>query len=184
MIQRLESDTNKYMRKFWMIVMIGVVIALVGVSAYVYGQNKGLEKNTAAKTENNASNSINLTSTPVFEKVEPSQGLVKQAVLVIEAEGAYPAGDAEELRERVANPYLDYNTETRPGEVVSLTISQNLQASKASYPYQANAVFSNGGYEGFLISKSNGHIDFWHPECMGECVFSDSFKAKYPEITQ
>lgn len=163
--------------------LIGIVVVLVGVSAFLYGQNKGLEKNGAATTKYSLDTSLNISPSVQPENFTPSP-IQKDAVVVIEAEGAYPVQDVNELRARVINPYLDYNNDTRPGEVVSLTISQNLQPSKNTYPYLANAVFSNGGHEGFLISKSSGHIDFWHPECMGECIFTESFVAKYPEIVK
>ncbi len=105
-------------------------------------------------------------------------------VVVIESEASIPAQDLSEIKARVINPYLDYQADAQPGSLVSFKISPNLLESKTAYPYMADAVFKNGGNEGFLISKNNAHIDWFIPACLNGCVFSDAFKAKYPEIVK
>lgn len=171
------------MHKIWIFILVGVVIVLVGISAFLYGQNINLSQNGAAKTENNQAivptGNLENNKAPV---VSPTSA--PTPVVVIESEGSIPAQDLSELKLRVINPYIDFKAESQPGELVSFKVSPNLLASKDTYPYMADAVFKNGGNEGFLIMKSAGHINWYLPECINGCNFSESFKAKYPEIVK
>ncbi len=172
----LEQD----MRKIWTGVLFLVIIALVGVSAYLFGQNQ--EKEKALQTEAVITPSTQVVIPSFAPTSAASPAAQNSPVVIIESQGSIPAADLSELKLRVVNPYLDYSQESQPGMLVSFKVSPNLLESKAAYPYMADAVFKNGGNEGFLISKNNGHIDWYLPACINGCNFSDSFKSKYPEI--
>lgn len=171
------------MKRIWTLILVVIIIALVGVSAYLFGKN---QEKTAAQTE--------AVVTPGAQVFAPSPVTTQSALLtpaakstavvVVESEGSIPAQDLAEIKARVINPYLDFSAESQPGLLVSFKVSPNLLESKTTYPYMADAVFKNGGNEGFLISKNNGHIDYYLPGCINGCNFSDSFKAKYPEIVK
>lgn len=166
-----------------MILLIGIIIALIGVSAYLYGQSKGLEKNSAVKTERKV-DLRNQEPSAVPTIIASESELQEAPVVVIQAEGAYPPQDVLEIKERIIAPFLDYKKEVQPGQLVSFSISQNTQPSKDVYPYLADAIFKNGGNEGFVIGKTNGHINWYVPECMGGCQFSEEFSLTYPEIVK
>lgn len=105
-----------------------------------------------------------------------------KAVVVFQAEGSISAADKSQLQTRVINPILDYYEETADDSpIVSLTIEPNTNANKNEYPYLGTIIFANGGNNGFVITKKDGAIAWWVPECM-VCVFSESYKAKYPEV--
>lgn len=111
----------------------------------------------------------------------PTQTPAK-AVVVFQAEGSISATDKSQLQARVVNPILDYYEQTADDSpVVSLTIEPNTNANKIEYPYLGTIIFANGGNNGFVITKKDGAIAWWVPECM-VCVFSESYKAKYPEV--
>lgn len=172
------------MQKIWMLILLGVVIVLVGVSAFLYGQNQGVSQNGAAKTEGESQNAPSDAPLPTDSLSQaPTQAVASPAV-VIEAEAAYPAQDLSEIKARIIAPYLDYKADNQPGELISFKISQNPHPSKAEFPYLADGIFKNGGNEGFVIGKKDGHINWYIPECMNGCNFSESFKAKYPEIVK
>ena len=106
------------------------------------------------------------------------------AVVVFEPPLGGEFEDKSAIQLKVVNPFLDYYAdEYGEGYLVSLAISQNMQASKAQYPYLATAIFKNGENSGFVISKNNGVIQYWAPDCM-KCTFSASFKATYPDIVK
>lgn len=177
------------MRKIWTFILTLVIIVLVGVAAFLFGQSKGQNVDTAVKTEVNENQMGDQVSSPsatpiISSAPSPTSSSANNPVVVFEAQGSISATDLSELKARVTNPYVDYHAEATPGTLVSLTVSPNLQPSKTTYPYQASAVYKNGGNEGFLISKNAGHIDWWRPECINGCVFSDAFKAKYPETVK
>lgn len=173
------------MQKIWFLILVGVVIVLVGVTAFLYGQGQGLGQNGAATTENQNESAQNNNISPTNSAVSPIVTMSTNApAVVIEAEGAFPPQDVMEIKARVIAPYLDYKAEVQPGDLVSFKISQNPHASKNEFPYLADAIFKNGGNEGFVIGKTNGHINWYIPECLNGCQFSEAFKAKYPEIVK
>ncbi len=168
----LEQD----MRRIWTFVLVAIIIVLVGVIAYLFGKSQEKE---VIQTE--------AAITPDTQVIIPSLAVTQSPgtpVVVIESEGNIPPADLSEIKARIVDPYLDYQADVQPGSLVSFKVSPNLLESKAEYPYMADAVFKNGGNEGFLISKNNGHIDWYVPACLNGCVFSENFKAKYPEIVK
>lgn len=105
-----------------------------------------------------------------------------KAVVVFQAEGSIPAIDKSQLLARVVDPILDYYEETvDDSPVVSLTIKPSTDADESEYPYIGTIIFADGGSNGFVITKKGDSIAWWAPGCM-VCVFSESYKAKYPDV--
>ncbi len=91
-------------------------------------------------------------------------------------------GDAEaQLQTKVVAPYIMYYRDM-PEHPRLVSIMLEVQADVAGYPYKAEAIFEGGITNGWLISVSGGNVDWWLPECMVACTFSDAFRAAYPEI--
>ncbi len=155
------------------------LIVVFSGAAYFLNQNKKLigDKST---TE--------ITPTPkllVSPTIPPANIKFQDPVIIIQGEANLDPKDARDLRERIVNPYVDYFKDTHKNDVlVSLKIETNTNASVSAYPYKAEAITKNGVNEGFLISNVLGQIDWWYPECLGKCGFTDEFKTKYPEITE
>lgn len=90
--------------------------------------------------------------------------------------------EKEILEKKLINPYIDYKNDT--GELISMfiTVPENI-----GEPYDVVAIFKGenlNGHEGFLFGKREQEYDYWKPDCMGECEFTDEYKAKYPEVVQ
>lgn len=86
--------------------------------------------------------------------------------------------EKENLEEKLVNPYIDYEKD-KDSDLISIQISVPENIGEA---YNVDAIFAGGGHAGFLFGAREGDYDYWVPECMGPCEFSDEFKAKYPEI--
>ncbi len=167
------------------------LLAVLGVTLVGGGFFLGQKRQPAEKTIMPQTVLPTPTATPLLPsptdtvQLTPTSTPVQavKTVVVFEAEGAISTEDKSRLQQKVVAPYLDYQRDLNgEGYVISLTISPNIGANKTNYPYQAKAIFKNGGYEGFVVTKDGGGIDWWLPECMGPCPFSANFKAKYPEI--
>jgi len=121
------------------------------------------------------------TDTPLVATAEPtlapSETPAGPQVVFIDI-----GGDAEaQIRARVVNPFiLYYQDQPDTPRLVSITIE--LVPDVPGYPYKAEAIFETGITNGFLIGVQGGLVDWWLPECMNSCGFSDSFRAAYPEI--
>lgn len=173
------------MKKTWTIILVVVVILLVGISAYLLGQTRGKADSESKKITTQTV--VPSGSMPVVTEtaVSSPSAVAKSPVVVLESEGSISALDASELRSRVINPFVDYYAEQNSGlTLTSVKVGPNLGASKETYPYVLDGIFSNGGNVGFLIQKTLGHIDWFVPDCMNGCNLLAEYKAKYPEIAK
>lgn len=124
-----------------------------------------------------AQKSVSPTPIPTALPTQAKQDIVLP-VVVYEPSGLFNNKDKEELAKKVIQPYFDYNNEK---EMVFIAIIINKDVS-AKYSYMA--INKNGGYESSVLTKKNDQFDYWVPDCMGPCEFSQSFKDKYPEIVK
>lgn len=93
--------------------------------------------------------------------------------------------DAEKviLNSKISEPFLDYyRDQYNAGYVNKLTFKKNTQANKVDFPYLADYEMDGGVTGGFVVSKKGNSVDWWYPECLNGCNFSQSFAQKYPEI--
>ncbi len=105
------------------------------------------------------------------------------AVVTIQKENELSSAIKNSLQSRVINPFLEYYKDQNGADFVkSLTISVNTQKSATEFPYKADYVFDKNVTGGFLITVTGNTVNWWKPECLNSCSFSDSFKSKYPEI--
>lgn len=164
----------------WIVILVIISALALAGGAYLYGQNQSLKKLAATPYGVAATQSSVIaikTPTPI------SNLAVSKATVVYEAEGSFSVPEKTELQKKVIGPFVDYYEMENTGQVLlTLTISKNLQASKDTYPYQAQAIFQGGGNMGFLIMKVGAGVDWWFPECMMGCNLSTVYKTKYPEI--
>lgn len=176
------SSSNMY--KTLAIILGVVIVLLVGAGAFLFmNSNKDTKEMTqlTTVTPTTAMQQDGVTPTAMQSVITPTTN--EATVIIIESEGNLPQQDISELRARVINPYVDYFKETHTeDQLATFKVSVNTQASKTTYPYLADAITKKGVNEGFVIEKADGHITWWIPECMNGCNFSDSFKAKYPEV--
>jgi len=185
-----------YMKGQSTLILLLAVVALGAsfAAGYFFMQSKQtaqISQTDTAVTVTPEANESTVTPTPTEPDVKSSTTVTPAAkkaphtaVVVFEPPLGGEFEDKSAIQLRVVNPFLDYYAdEYGEGYLVSLAISQNIQASKAQYPYLATAIFKNGGNSGFVISKNNGVIQYWAPDCM-KCTFSASFKATYPDIVK
>lgn len=177
------ASTNRY--KMLAIILAVVIVLLVGVGAFLFVNSnkdaKEMAQSTTTVTPTSAMQQNEVIPTVVPSVVIPT--INEATVVIIESEGSLSQQDISELRARVINPYVDYFKEIHTeDQLATFKVIVNTQASKATYPYLADAITKKGVNEGFVIEKADGHIKWWVPECMNGCNFSDSFKAKYPEV--
>lgn len=86
--------------------------------------------------------------------------------------------EKEVLERKLVQPYIDYYNEDEI-DLIALRILVPLEIGEA---YTVLGIFGDGVVEEFLFGVREGEYDYWEPVCMGECEYSDAFRAKYPEI--
>lgn len=135
----------------------------------------------AAKTEKNTAATDAITNTvqkTAFSSFMPA---------VFNPSGAFSPVEKSEIQKKIIEPYRTYHY-YMPSELGSVPVSMMIEkigpekVSVHGYAYSATVVWTTGT-EGWLFGK-NGIVDYWRPECMGECPYSDEFKEKYPYLVQ
>jgi hypothetical protein len=98
--------------------------------------------------------------------------------------GLFDAAKRAEFYARIINPYIAYYANLAATEGYPALVSINIQTfDLADYPYGADAIFSNEGYEGWLIAETGGVVNYWIPECInGPCPLSADFVTNFPDI--
>jgi hypothetical protein len=118
---------------------------------------------------------------PTAEPPAPTETPAGPEVVFLAA-GSFSADEESQLRIRVIEPFIHYYRDLS-GHPALLTLTIQKESGISGYPYSAQAVFETGINAGWLISASGGGtVDWWLPECMVACTFSDAFRAAYPEI--
>ena len=103
---------------------------------------------------------------------------VKLPVVTYERAGLLDTTEKGKLKTKLLDPFLDYHNEKEMTYIaVIVTVPENVGEQ-----YSVTAVHKNGGNVGFLFGKRGEDFDFWKPDCMEECEYTDEFKEKYPEI--
>ncbi len=91
--------------------------------------------------------------------------------------------EKKNLEEKLVNPYTDYYNEDGLNLVaLYITVPQNIGGQ-----YDVVAIFGSKkqyGTHQFGFGAREQKYDYWEPECMGPCDFSEAFKAKYPQIVE
>lgn len=163
------------------IVVIFSVLATLAVVTiiYLFLQNQKLSQ-LAVSTPTQFISPTSLPVQPSTQKVPPTLAAEAKPVVVFEAEGSFSPSDKNSIQKKIIDPFIDFYTPLQ--KIVSITISPNTNASKDMYPFLFSAIYASGGNTGFVISKTNGEVNWFIPECMNGCQFTDAFKSKYPEI--
>jgi len=166
--------------------IIGILLMLVltaGVIAgYFFLQNQ--QTPTPQQSSPQPSPSADLTQeiNPIPTSAASPSPAATAPVVVFDAAGSFSDSEEEQIRTRVVNPFIAYHQDIEgQADIVSMTISHS-SGTLESYPYGADAIFANGAHSSFLISTTDGVVDWYLPDCLGDCSFSENFRANYPEI--
>lgn len=171
---------------FALSVIIGLmIVGLLATTLFLFYQNIKLQNASDVST---FTPTATVTPTVYSENETPTPStpaVSANATLIFETEANFTDSDKSQITSRIIEPFLMYYSDQHgSGYVKTLTISINTQPNKSEYPYLAKYVFKDAVNGGFVITKTDGNIDWWIPECMGPCPFSDSFRNKYPEISK
>lgn len=184
MISSLNYVKNRHMgnqKGNVILLVLLTIVAIVSLSTAIFVFVKQRE----------VTNTPEATAVPTvtpFTFTPPSQTPVavsatSSATVKIEKENELSTAIKTSITARIVNPFLAYYKDQSGADYVkSLTISVNTGKTAAEFPYKAEYVFDKNVTGGFLITVTGTSVNWWTPECLNGCNFSDSFKSKYPEI--
>ena len=167
------------------LIVIILITATVLISAFgfLFYQNQLLSQTinnsnspTTAPQQTLVGSIIN--TQPTIMPTATSMPVSKPAV-VFQPGGSFDAQTKSQIQARVIDPFIDFHIDE---PIASIRIETNTKSDPILFPYLFDAIFTSGANTGFVITKTDGQINWFVPECMNNCQFSDAFKAKYPEI--
>ncbi len=168
-------------RGFAVIAIIVILVLVLGaIAGYFILQNQKTPAPQQVSSQPSPSADLIQEISPIPTSEASLSPTPTAPVVVFEAAGSFSDSEEEQIRQRVVNPFIAYHQDIEDyADIVSITISHS---ATPGFLYSVDAVFANGGMTGFLVSSTGGDIDWWLPDCMGECPFTQSFRATYPEI--
>jgi len=103
--------------------------------------------------------------------------------------GTFSDKEKEDLMEKVINPFIDFEKDSYvENRIISIAInkysdSELVKMQDPKYMYNISVIYEEG-YGGWLERKVGEPIDYWVPDCMDECEFSEEFQKKYPKVVE
>lgn len=160
------------MRKIILFLTITLILAgLVSVAYYYYSSTNNTKVTTPSPETTLDTKPV---SVPSFEDIPEVK---------YDPQDAFSQTDIQQLNGKYVFPINEYYSDKPTEKIKSITFKQNENASSSTeYPFIVIISFASGARSETLISKTFETIDWWYPECLNGCSYSESFKEKYPEI--
>lgn len=155
---------------------VGSIIAAIVITAIVVGGGVYAWQKSVIMKPLPTSVSVNTADKIKFPIVVYSRaGLLNNTL-----EGR---AEKKKLEEKLVSPYTDYNNEDGINLVaLYITVPQSIGEE-----YSVVGIFGSEkqyGTEEFSFGKREREYEYWQPDCMGPCKYSDAFKARYPQIVK
>ena len=115
----------------------------------------------------------------VMKEPQSSELELNLPVVVYEREGLLTDEMRQEVEKKIIDPYFDYHNADEIDFIVMLI---EVLPESDNYLYIVKAISKDGVYQGFVYGTRGEALDYYVPECMGPCPFSDEYKKKYPHV--
>ncbi|HLB51551.1 hypothetical protein A3F07_01455 [candidate division WWE3 bacterium RIFCSPHIGHO2_12_FULL_38_15] len=143
-------------------------------------EDKFIENNVAGIT----STSLDPAAAPESSQAESldmaSSSDVETEVVFVPS-GLFTEEEKSDLNNKLIEPFLDFQKDSN---ILTLTLEiEKSSLEDAGYKYKISYI-NKGGSNGGMLFGLNSPLEWWLPDCLNGCIFSDSFKEKYPEIVE
>jgi len=171
------------------VIAVLVTVIVVGGGGYYYMNGKAVKERNDLQarisdldSKNNELMGINSATTSSAEATSakcPAASISDPVVVYSPA--TFTTEEKSSIQTKVIDPYLYYMKNIENTDLVSVSIKKYAEAdrTRTGYYFEVSYVTKTGGWGGWLLSQ-NGIIDYWKPDCMGECTLSDEFRTKFP----
>ncbi|MFH0969777.1 MAG: hypothetical protein V1804_04675 [Patescibacteria group bacterium] len=196
-----SGQTNQIPQKksslVWVLIIIAAILIIIGLGVYLWQRSiaikndlshqKDIEEYKKENSDLEKQSDLNKETESVAQndsqKNTAAPGENQPVIQFIP--GTFSEAEKNDLTNKVLNPFIDYTKETEGSQPITITVKKFSDAEIASqqyakYKYSIEAIYQVG-YSSWLETETGKSIDYWMPDCMGKCVFSDAYKNKYPE---
>ena len=120
---------------------------------------------------------------------QPVEGAQAQSELVLPVvvftpDGIFTEEEKKELNDKVINPLVDYTPDVYVSIDVEIYSQDKFVNGDSDNKYIITTIGKpgKGGTGGFIYGSKSKGIDYWTPDCLDKCEFTDDYKTKYPEV--
>lgn len=118
--------------------------------------------------------------------VSDGRGNIVDPVVLFNPPGLFTQTEKDLLYTRLINPLVDYYTVEQGLGIFSVIIDKS-KIGDYLYGVQVSTrgdgkVYAKNGSIGFWFGKQGEQLEYWHPECLGDCEFSEEYMTKYPHV--
>jgi hypothetical protein len=172
------TKNKNHSKLIWATVFVVILLCiLLGTGVYFWREKLNRENNPIDSQKQQ-----NITKT-----IDSNNSQIELPVIRF-IPATFSQEEKEELMEKVINPFVDYEKETQNTNIISIQIKKYSKAEidnqvYVRYMYGIDAIAETGDIV-WLEREEGKAIDYWIPDCMGKCQFSESFKIKYPEVVK
>jgi hypothetical protein len=160
--------------KYTNILIVIVIVVGSSILGYLaYNKYQATQK-SELQTENTGP-----TPTPIQYSSIQNQILVEYT-----PDESFNPMDKMQLATKYAQPISEYYITQPENKVSKIQFTENTNDTTGEYPFNAKIIFENGAISEQLIKKTYEEIEYWKPECLNGCNFTEEFKAKYPTIVE
>lgn len=173
---------------FKSLVIIAVLVGL-GTSTYLFKQEK--DKTTSYNNQigtlnnevNNLKSQVGSSDNQPAKEAQAESELVLP-VVVFTPDGIFTEEEKKELNDKVINPLVDYTPDVYVSIDVEIYSQDKFVNGDSDNKYIITTIGKpgKGGTGGFIYGSKSKGIDYWTPDCLDKCEFTDEYKKKYPEV--
>ena len=103
-------------------------------------------------------------------------------VVVFTPAGIFTEEEKEALNMKLVMPFSDFNNE-QGTTFLTMNITKYAPTPDHGYKYEVDNIGAAGIHNAFLFGMSDP-LEWWIPECLDGCEFSETFSNNYPEIIE
>ncbi|MBI5357914.1 FlxA-like family protein [Candidatus Saccharibacteria bacterium] len=185
----MPKKTKRSSKKLAKYLVVIAVLAGLGTSTYLFMQEK--DKSTSFNNQINSLNDEvkNLKNQVGLSDDQPEQKAQEQSdltlpVVVFTPDGVFSNEEKKEITDKVINPLVDYTPDVYVSIDVEIYSQDKFVNGNSDNKYIITTIGKpgKGGTGGFIYGSKTKPLDYWVPDCLDTCQFTDEYKAKYPEV--
>lgn len=184
------KNSKKYVRTLMFIIIVLVTLAVYVIQSsrlnnIISDQDKTISELEQQLTllEEVIENSE--TTAKADDSVEQKQEDVQQTLdlpfIKYVPGGLFDDDEKRQLQEKLLDPFFDFNGKDNYVAVIIEKIEG--ADNEGDFKFDVQILNKNGSYGGFLYGEGD-RLEWWLPDCLDGCTFTDEFQEKYPELVE
>jgi hypothetical protein len=112
--------------------------------------------------------------------------ILQKPIVVFEPSGVFSDEAKQEITEKLIDPMVDYQPNIFAAIHIEVYSQDKFVGGAGDDKYIVTTIgrSDSGGNGGFLYGSKKKGLDYWVPECLDTCEFSEEYSQKHPEVVE